>query len=96
MFALIFVGGALFATLTLQFTAELDFNAAVRAVSRRVMKSVAFRQLCVIACAICLVRFGLNNVLRALAKFSANPVQWDKTKVRGGGRRGCTAAPKGV
>eukprot|EP00198_Chlamydomonas_reinhardtii_P010846 XP_001700183.1 predicted protein [Chlamydomonas reinhardtii] len=37
-------------------------------------------QLCVIACAIGLVRFGLNNVLRALAAFSANPVQWDKSK----------------
>ncbi|GIM15846.1 hypothetical protein Vretimale_18540 [Volvox reticuliferus] len=81
IFAAIFLGGALFAALTLQFTSGLDFQAAATTVARRVTRSVAFRQLCVIACAICLVRFGLNNVLRALAKFSSNPVQWDKSKV---------------
>ncbi|KXZ55407.1 hypothetical protein GPECTOR_3g59 [Gonium pectorale] len=81
VFAAIFLGGALFASLTLQFTAGLDFQVAATTVARRVARSVAFRQLCVIACAICLVRFGLNNVLRALARFSASPVQWDKSKV---------------
>lgn len=81
IFAAIFLGGALFAALTLQFTADLDFQAAASTVARRVARSVAFRQLCVIACAICLVRFGLNNVLRALAQFSSNPIQWDKSKV---------------
>ncbi|GFR48179.1 hypothetical protein Agub_g10027 [Astrephomene gubernaculifera] len=81
VFAAIFLGGALFAALTLQFTADLDFPVAASTVARRVARSVAFRQLCVIAGAICLVRFGLNNVLKALAKFSASPVQWDKSKV---------------
>jgi hypothetical protein len=81
IFSLIFIGGALFATMTLQFTADMEFNVAVSTVLRRVAKSVAFRQLVVIAVAILLVRFGLNSVLKALAKFSSSPVQWDKTKL---------------
>jgi hypothetical protein len=28
-----------------------------------------------------LVRFALNSVLRLLAKWSASPVQWDKSKL---------------
>lgn len=67
--------------MTLQFTTDMEFGVAVNTVLRRVMKSVAFRQLVVIAVAILLVRFGLNNVLSALSKFSSSPVQWDKTKL---------------
>ncbi|GLI60318.1 hypothetical protein VaNZ11_002434, partial [Volvox africanus] len=81
IFAALFLGGALFTALTVQFINDVDFQAAATTIARRVTRSVAFRQLCVIACAIFLVRFGLNNVLRALAKFSSNPVQWDKSKV---------------
>eukprot|EP00195_Chlamydomonas_chlamydogama_P016583 CAMPEP_0202913296 /NCGR_PEP_ID=MMETSP1392-20130828/60112_1 /ASSEMBLY_ACC=CAM_ASM_000868 /TAXON_ID=225041 /ORGANISM="Chlamydomonas chlamydogama, Strain SAG 11-48b" /LENGTH=714 /DNA_ID=CAMNT_0049604509 /DNA_START=272 /DNA_END=2416 /DNA_ORIENTATION=- len=80
LFTLIFVGGAVFAAVTLQFTADMEFSTAVTTVLRRVAKSVAFRQLVVIAVAILLVRFGLNSVLKALAAFSSSPVQWDKTK----------------
>jgi hypothetical protein len=81
LFALIFIGGTLFASATLQFTANMEFTAALVTVLRRVAKSVAFRQLIVIAAASLLVRFGLNNVLKFLTRFSSSPVQWDKTKL---------------
>jgi len=49
--------------------------------TRRIFRSIAFRQLVVIAVAIFLVRFALNNVLRVLAKWSSSPVPWDKSKL---------------
>jgi len=81
VFSLVFVGGALFATLGLTFTAEMEFGQAVATVLRRVARSVAFRQLVVIAGAILVLRYGMNNFLMALSKFSSSPVQWDKTKL---------------
>jgi len=81
LFSLIFVGGAAFATITLQFTAGMEFRLAVTTVLRRVAKSAAFRQLVVIGCTVILLRFGLNNLMQTLAKFSLTPVQWDKTKL---------------
>ncbi|GAX82316.1 hypothetical protein CEUSTIGMA_g9745.t1 [Chlamydomonas eustigma] len=81
LFSIIFLGGALFATMTLQFTADIEFSAAVVTVLKRTAKSVAFRQLIVIAMAILVVRFGLNSLLKTLASFSSSPVQWDKSKL---------------
>lgn len=43
VFSLVFVGGALFATLGLTLTAEMKFGQAVSTVLRRVARSVAFR-----------------------------------------------------
>lgn len=81
MFVAIILGGALFLSATMQFTSNMDFLSATEKVLRRIFKSVAFRQLLVIAAAILVVRFGLNAMLRYLSKFSATPVQWDKTKL---------------
>lgn len=81
MFSFVFVGGALFATITLQFTAGMEFTVAIATVLRRVAKSVAFRQLLVISAAILVLRYGMNNFLMTLSKFSSSPVQWDKTKL---------------
>ncbi len=81
MFSLIFVGGAVFATLTLQLTVGMEFSTAISTVLRRVAKSVAFRQLVVISLAILVLRYGMNNFLMTLSKFSSSPVQWDKTKL---------------
>ncbi len=61
--------------------AGMEFTTAIATVLRRVAKSVAFRQLIVISGAILVLRYGLNNFLRALSKFSSSPVQWDKTKL---------------
>lgn len=81
MFTALFIGAAVFATITLQFTSELEPAVAVQTVVRRVLKSAAFRQLCVIATAILIVRFGLNSLLKTLSRFSASPVQWEKSKL---------------
>lgn len=35
----------------------------------------------VIACAILILRYGMNNFLMTLSRFSNSPVQWDKTKL---------------
>lgn len=43
VFSLIFICGAIFATMTLQFTADLEFTTAVATVLRRVTRSPAFR-----------------------------------------------------
>lgn len=59
----------------------MEFRLAVTTVLRRVAKSPAFRQLVVIAFTVFLLRFGLNNLMQTLAKFSLSPVQWDKTKL---------------
>lgn len=50
-------------------------------VVRRICRSIAFRQLVVIAVAIFLVRFALNSVLRLLARWSSSPVAWDKSRM---------------
>lgn len=81
MFALIFLGGAIMATMTLSFTAEMELSTAVATVLRRIARSSPFRQLVVITCAVLLLRYGLNNFLMLLSKFSSSPVQWDKTKL---------------
>ncbi|MEW5312234.1 MAG: hypothetical protein WDW38_003881 [Sanguina aurantia] len=81
LFTLIFVGGAIFATMTIQFTADVNFNVAAQTVVRRVAKSMAFRQLCIISGAILVVRFGLNNLFHMLARFAPNAVPWEKTKL---------------
>ncbi|KAL6751057.1 Mechanosensitive ion channel-domain-containing protein [Haematococcus lacustris] len=81
LFGLIFVGGAMFATMTLTFTADMELGAAVLTVLRRVAKSAAFRQLCVISSAILVLRYGMNNFLKVLSQFSVSPVQWDKTRM---------------
>lgn len=79
VFLLIFVGGVLFATATLQFTADMEFSTAAMTVLSRSAKSVAFRQLVVIGVAILLVRYCLNGALKAIASFTNSRVEWDKT-----------------
>lgn len=81
IFGLIFVGGMLFASMSLQLTSDMGFGDAFVRITRRIFRSIAFRQLVVIAVAMFLVRFALNNVLRVLAKWSSSPVPWDKSKV---------------
>eukprot|EP00798_Chlamydomonas_sp_ICE-L_P011587 gene11587-34289_t len=81
IFAILLGGGGLFACMTLQFTSGMDFSVAATMVWRRLIKSVAFRQLVVITGAMLAVRFLLDSLLGALAKFSSNPVPWDKTKL---------------
>jgi hypothetical protein len=81
IFTVIFLGGLLFASMSLQLTSDLNFGDALTRITRRVFRSIAFRQLVVIAVAIFLVRFALNNVLRVLAKWSSSPVPWDKSKL---------------
>ncbi|KAI8470017.1 MAG: Mechanosensitive ion channel-domain-containing protein [Monoraphidium minutum] len=67
--------------MSLQLTADLGFGDALARITRRVLRSIAFRQLVVISVAIFLVRFALNNVLRLLARWSSSPVPWDKSKL---------------
>lgn len=81
IFGLIFLGGLLFASMSLQLTSDLGFSDALTKVVRRIFRSIAFRQLLVITACMLLVRFALNSVLRLLAKWSASPVQWDKSKL---------------
>lgn len=81
LFGFIFVGGLLFASMSLQLTSNMGFQDALTKVVRRIFRSIAFRQLVVIAVAIFLVRFALNNVLKFLARWSSSPVQWDKSRV---------------
>jgi hypothetical protein len=44
-------------------------------------RATSLRQLVVIGFTVFLLRFGLNNLMQTLAKFSLSPVQWDKTKL---------------
>lgn len=81
IFAFIFIGGMMFAIMSLQLTSDLGFADACVRITRRVFRSIAFRQLVVISVAIFLVRFALNNVLKLLAQWSSSPVPWDKSKV---------------
>eukprot|EP00879_Flechtneria_rotunda_P010802 GHRR01011288.1.p1 GENE.GHRR01011288.1~~GHRR01011288.1.p1 ORF type:complete len:251 (+),score=67.45 GHRR01011288.1:538-1290(+) len=81
IFSLLFVGGLLFASMSLQLTSDLGFRDALMKVVRRVFRSIAFRQLVVITACMFLVRFALNNVLRFLARWSSSPVHWDKSKM---------------
>jgi hypothetical protein len=81
VFSILFLGGLLFASMSLQLTADVGFFEALGRITRRVLRSIAFRQLVVISVAIFLVRFALNNVLRVLAAWSSSPVPWDKSKV---------------
>ncbi|WIA23363.1 hypothetical protein OEZ85_000126 [Tetradesmus obliquus] len=67
--------------MSLQLTSDLGFSDALTKVVRRIFRSIAFRQLLVITACMLLVRFALNSVLRLLAKWSASPVQWDKSKL---------------
>jgi hypothetical protein len=81
IFGIIFLGGLLFASMSLQLTSDMGFGDALTKVVRRIFRSIAFRQLVVITVAIVLVRFALNNVLRVLSRWSASPVQWDKSRL---------------
>ena len=81
IFAAVFAGGMLFAIVSLQLTSDLGFGDAVARITRRVFRSIAFRQLLLIAGAMLVVRFALNNVLRLLARWSSSPVPWDKSRV---------------
>ena len=81
IFGIIFMGGLLFASMSLQLTSDMGFGDALTKVVRRIFRSIAFRQLVVIAVAIVCVRFALNNVLRVLSRWSASPVQWDKSRL---------------
>ncbi|KAF6255019.1 Mechanosensitive ion channel-domain-containing protein [Scenedesmus sp. NREL 46B-D3] len=81
IFGLVFLGGLLFASMSLQLTSDLGFSDALTKVVRRIFRSIAFRQLLVITACMLMVRFALNSVLRLLAKWSASPVQWDKSKL---------------
>jgi hypothetical protein len=81
IFTLLFLGGLLFASMSLQLTSDMGFKDALTKVVRRIFRSIAFRQLVVITACILLVRFALNNVLRFLARWSSSPVQWDKSKL---------------
>lgn len=81
IFALLFLGGLIFASMSLQLTSDLGFMDAFTKVVRRIFRSIAFRQLLVITACMFLVRFALNNVLRFLARWSSSPVQWDKSKM---------------
>jgi len=81
IFSLLFVGGLLFASMSLQLTSDLGFTDALTKVIRRIFRSIAFRQLLVITACMFLVRFALNKVLRFLAHWSSSPVQWDKSKM---------------
>lgn len=81
IFALLFLGGLIFASMSLQLTSDMGFRDALTKVVRRIFRSIAFRQLVVITACMFLVRFALNNVLRFLAKWSSSPVQWDKSKM---------------
>jgi hypothetical protein len=71
----------LFAAVSLHFTTDLGFGDALLRITRRTFRSIAFRQLVVIAIAIFLVRFALNNLLRLIALWSRSPVPWDKSKL---------------
>lgn len=66
--------------MTLQYTTEMKFGAAFHTVLRRVTKSMAFRQLMVIAVAILGLRFGFNTFLQTLARFAPTPAKWDKSQ----------------
>jgi hypothetical protein len=81
VFAAVFIGGLLFASVSLHLTADMGFGEALTRITRRIFRSIAFRQLVVIAVAILVVRFALNNVLRLLAQWSSSPVPWDKSRV---------------
>ena len=52
LFSMLFILGALFATITLHFSSGMELPTAVSMVWRRVSKSMAFRQLVVISFAI--------------------------------------------
>jgi len=60
LFASLFLGAMLVAAMSLQLTSDLNFADALARITRRIFRSIAFRQLVVIAVAIFLVRFALK------------------------------------
>ena len=77
----VFAAAALAATLSLQLDGGLAFGDAAAKIARRVLRSVAFRQLLLIAGAILVVRFALNSALSRLARWAGSPVPWDKSRL---------------
>jgi hypothetical protein len=76
----------------------MEPSVAVATVLRRVAKSAAFRQLVVISTTVVALRYGLDGFLRTLSRFSANPVQWDKSRMFYIVRevRSCTASERAL
>jgi hypothetical protein len=66
--------------MTIHFKDGTGLSAAFQTLINRMVKSLAFRQLVVIASAILLVRFGLHNFVQYASKIALLPVQFDRTK----------------
>lgn len=78
-FSIFFFGGAIFAALMLQFTANLEFASALEKVVRRIFNSMAFRQLLAIGAAILSMRYGINFGMQQMSRLSPSNTPWEQT-----------------
>ena len=79
IFVLVLSAGLWFLTVLLYFTADIKLQQACLKVLRRLLKTVALRQVMGILAAMTFVRFGLEPLVKMLRKVFVAPGSWEKS-----------------
>lgn len=79
IFVLVLSAGLWFLTVLLYFTADIKLQQACLKVLRRLLKTVALRQVMGILAAMTFVRFGLEPLVKMLRKIFVAPGTWEKS-----------------
>lgn len=79
IFVLVLSAGLWFLAVLLYFTADIKLQQACLKVLRRLLKTVALRQVMGILAAMTFVRFGLEPLVKMLRKLFVAPGAWEKS-----------------
>ena len=79
IFVLVLSAGLWFLAVLLYFTADIKLQQACLKVLRRLLKTVALRQVMGILAAMTFVRFGLEPLVKMLRKIFVAPGTWEKS-----------------
>ena len=79
VFFIVLSAGLWFLAVLLYFTADIKLQQACLKVVRRLLKTVALRQVMGILSAMMFVRFGLEPLVKALRKLFVAPGSWEKS-----------------
>ncbi len=78
-FAAVLAGGLLFLALFLYSSGDIEFKRAVAKVFKRLMKTVALRQVIGILSAMAFVRYGLEPLVKNLRQVFKGQGAWEKS-----------------
>jgi MscS family membrane protein len=78
-FLVIMSGGLLFVALLLYFTGDIAFQRAFFKAVKRLLKTVALRQLVTILSAIAFVKYGLEPAIKAVRRVTKAHGPWEKS-----------------